>query len=78
MKVVIIFFSALALLSLAGNTSAKLVGRKASCNDALVGCPRIYDPVCGMDGITYSSECNLCAENRERRVPVLIKNYGPC
>ncbi|CAH7014847.1 LOC100911558 [Phodopus roborovskii] len=46
------------------NTSAKLVGRKASCNDALVGCPRIYDPVCGMDGITYSSECNLCAENR--------------
>ncbi|XP_003508305.1 serine protease inhibitor Kazal-type 1 [Cricetulus griseus] len=78
MKVVIIFLSALALLNLAGNTSAKLVGRKASCNDAFVGCPRIYDPVCGMDGNTYPSECILCSENRVRQVPVLIKKYGPC
>ncbi|XP_040597925.1 serine protease inhibitor Kazal-type 1 [Mesocricetus auratus] len=78
MKAVIVFLSAMVLLSLAGNTSANLVGRKASCNDALGGCPRMYDPVCGMDGVTYPNECTLCSENRKRQVPVLIKNYGPC
>ncbi|XP_055478430.1 serine protease inhibitor Kazal-type 1 [Psammomys obesus] len=79
MKVASIFIlSALALLSLAGNTTANLVGKKANCNDAVMGCPRIYDPVCGNDGVTYSSECVLCFENRKRQVPVLIKSYGPC
>ncbi|XP_028737529.1 serine protease inhibitor Kazal-type 1 [Peromyscus leucopus] len=78
MKVATIFLGALALLSLAGNTTADFVGKKADCNYGATGCPRIYDPVCGMDGITYSNECRLCSENRERQVPVLIRKYGPC
>ncbi|XP_052011393.1 serine protease inhibitor Kazal-type 1 [Apodemus sylvaticus] len=79
MKVAVLFLlSALALLSLAGNTTAKAVGRKANCNAAMVGCPRVYDPVCGSDGITYASECSLCFENRKRMDPVLIRKSGPC
>lgn len=80
MKVAVIFLlSALALLSLAGNTfSAKVTGKEASCHDAVAGCPRIYDPVCGTDGITYANECVLCFENRKRIEPVLIRKGGPC
>ncbi|XP_027627469.1 serine protease inhibitor Kazal-type 1 [Tupaia chinensis] len=79
MKIISIFLlSALALLSLCGNTRAESLGKKAHCNGEVNGCPRIYNPVCGTDGNTYANECILCVENQKRQIPVLIQKSGPC
>ncbi|XP_014399272.1 PREDICTED: agrin [Myotis brandtii] len=41
-------------------------------------CPRVYSPVCGSDGVTYGSTCELesaaCVLGRE----VLVAHRGPC
>ncbi|XP_034373697.1 serine protease inhibitor Kazal-type 1-like [Arvicanthis niloticus] len=79
MKVAIIFLlSALALLNLAGNTTAKVILRKANCDATIPGCPKNYNPVCGTDKFTYANECLLCFENRKRLNPVLIEKLGAC
>ncbi|XP_037364112.1 serine protease inhibitor Kazal-type 1 [Talpa occidentalis] len=79
MKITGIFLLiALALLTLSGNTRADSLKREAKCNGGLNGCPRIYNPVCGTDGTTYSNECMLCRENEKRQIPVLIQKSGPC
>ncbi|KAL2779185.1 serine protease inhibitor Kazal-type 1 precursor [Daubentonia madagascariensis] len=78
MKVTGIFLlSVLALLSLSGNSRADFPARKPNCRE-VSGCSKVYDPVCGTDGNTYSNECNLCFENKKHQIPVLIQKHGPC
>lgn len=41
-------------------------------------CPRVYSPLCGSDGVTYGSACELesaaCVLGRE----ILVAHRGPC
>ncbi|KFQ29919.1 Ovoinhibitor, partial [Mesitornis unicolor] len=44
----------------------------------LMACTMIYSPVCGTDGVTYASECTLCAHNLEHRTHVGKRMNGRC
>ncbi|XP_028815846.1 serine protease inhibitor Kazal-type 1-like isoform X2 [Denticeps clupeoides] len=47
-------------------------------NDANFHCTRELNPVCGDDGLTYTTACVLCLENRARGTQTKIKYKGLC
>ncbi|KFO93736.1 Ovoinhibitor, partial [Buceros rhinoceros silvestris] len=44
----------------------------------VMACTMIYSPVCGTDGVTYASECVLCAHNLENQTNVGKRKDGRC
>ncbi|XP_043113822.1 PI-actitoxin-Avd5a [Puntigrus tetrazona] len=43
-----------------------------------LGCTREYDPVCGDDGVTYSNECMMNWQNKNKDNKVNLKHKGEC
>lgn len=47
-------------------------GMQGECMDVPMGCPDLYDPVCGCDAVTYGNDC----ERQSARVS--LAHRGPC
>ncbi|OXB73938.1 UNVERIFIED_CONTAM: hypothetical protein H355_008233 [Colinus virginianus] len=44
----------------------------------VMACTMIYSPVCATNGVTYASECTLCAHNLEHRTNLGKRKNGRC
>lgn len=53
-----------------------------SCIDCEIICPMGIFPMCGSDGVTYSSTCGLkrqsCFNKKTGKDEISVKHTGPC
>ncbi|XP_068607581.1 serine protease inhibitor Kazal-type 1-like [Brachionichthys hirsutus] len=52
--------------------------REPSCSDFGANCPKILDPVCSNENITYDNECVLCVHIQDVQREILITKDGRC
>ncbi|XP_062331899.1 trypsin inhibitor ClTI-1-like [Osmerus eperlanus] len=80
MKITIVLCCTLLLsLSVFAVDETNLEAREPQCDkyDATM-CSKEFDPVCGSDGLTYSTECILCQNNMAKNLHVMVVHSGMC
>ncbi|XP_075980308.1 thrombin inhibitor rhodniin-like [Anticarsia gemmatalis] len=59
-----------------------LIGAYICASSAYVldpcACPRLFQPVCGTNGVTYDNQCALGCAASKSKLNILVKNTGPC
>ncbi|KAM4751398.1 putative pancreatic secretory proteinase inhibitor [Anableps anableps] len=76
-----VFVLGLLLICVAADAAEKSgLLKEPSCsdNENIMGCPRIYEPVCGSDGNTYENQCLLCIKRQETKTDIRIVKMGRC
>ncbi|XP_063301288.1 double-headed protease inhibitor, submandibular gland-like [Pelobates fuscus] len=43
-----------------------------------LACPRLYKPLCGTDGKTYSNKCMMCSDKLRLKKVIAVKHKGSC
>lgn len=70
---VVLMISIVVIISLTIEASA--IPEPGPYSRSSCACPRMYDPICGSNGITYGNECTfLCAARKKADLTILKRD----